>query len=571
MESDKEISSVDMQMVAEIRATAQESADRGLLFATKWALDLVRGVAPEKRASARIVGAPPPSPPPASPARTPEHDSEEDVFVCARKSVNEKQYTRAVHLLRECQSAKARFLSTYCRYIMSEKKALRDWHFLDASRYQPPTPVNPQIAELFQSVEDVSDPWLLFLKALFLSRLSRHQEAIDCAILSIAAKPWNWSAWVLIGGCIHDPVTLFTSLEKIPLPPSHPLVQMFLVKMMNELYSSTSSELDMCNQLLTREFFPESLWIMSLRANVLYNMHSFGEAEKQCERIMEKDPYRIDDIDLFGNILYVVENKERLSTLAQFFLSVNKDRPEVCCLVGNHYSLRAEHEKAVKYFRRATELDRTFFGAWTLMGHEYIEMGNAHAATEAYRRAVDANPKDYRAWTGLGKAYGLMGMHAYALHYHYRSLKLRPDQAESWEELGHAFEMVNKYDDAIACLQRALESEAPHSMTIFMRLAPLLATVGEGAAGARYAQLAIELGEGSAQPPEYYAKALVHVADYQMRLPTGDWARAREYLERVVGNQSGLIDEATAARAADLLKAVKVRVQAKFATGEGGS
>jgi hypothetical protein len=36
MESDKEISSVDMRMVAEIRATAQESADRGLLFATKW-------------------------------------------------------------------------------------------------------------------------------------------------------------------------------------------------------------------------------------------------------------------------------------------------------------------------------------------------------------------------------------------------------------------------------------------------------------------------------------------------------------------------------------------------------
>lgn len=55
---------------------------------------------------------------------------------------------------------------------------------------------------------------------------------------------------------------------------------------------------------------------------------------------------------------------------------------------GNHYSLRAEHEKAVRYFRRATQLDRTYLSAWTLMGHEYVEMKNSHAAIEAYRRAV---------------------------------------------------------------------------------------------------------------------------------------------------------------------------------------
>lgn len=57
-------------------------------------------------------------------------------------------------------------------------------------------------------------------------------------------------------------------------------------------------------------------------------------------------------------------------------------------LAGNYYSLRAEHEKAVKYFRRATQLDRTYLAAWTLMGHEYVEMKNSHAAIEAYRKAV---------------------------------------------------------------------------------------------------------------------------------------------------------------------------------------
>jgi anaphase-promoting complex subunit 8 len=64
------------------------------------------------------------------------------------------------------------------------------------------------------------DPWLLFLydtcprsclgtyladrKALFLSRLSRREEAIEHALLSIAGYPWNWSAWTLLGSCIGD-------------------------------------------------------------------------------------------------------------------------------------------------------------------------------------------------------------------------------------------------------------------------------------------------------------------------------------------------------------------------------
>lgn len=127
----------------------------------------------------------------------------------------------------------------------------------------------------------------------------------------------------------------------------------------------------------------------------------------QFEKILAIAPNRVDDIDVYSNILYVTENRLKLSRLAHEFLELDKDRPEVCLLVGgwcflsanlrtqadgttpgNHYSLRSEHERAVKYFRRATELDRTYLPAWTLMGHEYVEMKNSHAAIEAYRRAL---------------------------------------------------------------------------------------------------------------------------------------------------------------------------------------
>ena len=63
-------------------------------------------------------------------------------------------------------------------------------------------------------------------------------------------------------------------------------------------------------------------------------MKDFPRAEAQFEKILEIDPYRIDDIDVYSNILYVNENRLKLSRLAHDFIALDKDRPEICCLVG---------------------------------------------------------------------------------------------------------------------------------------------------------------------------------------------------------------------------------------------
>ena len=66
-----------------------------------------------------------------------------------------------------------------------------------------------------------------------------------------------------------------------------------------------------------------------------YNkLSDFSAAEEQFEKILKIDPCRIDDIDVYSNILYVTENRLTLSRLAHDFLALDKDRPEVCCLVG---------------------------------------------------------------------------------------------------------------------------------------------------------------------------------------------------------------------------------------------
>jgi anaphase-promoting complex subunit 8 len=148
--------------------------------------------------------------------------------------------------------------------------------------------------------------------------------------------------------------------------------------------------------------------------------------------------------------------RPQLAFLAQLANSVDKFRPETCCIVGNYYALKSEHEKACMYFRRALTLDRNFLSAWTLMGHEYIEMKNTHAAIESYRRAVDVNRKDYRAWYGLGQAYEVLEMSFYALFYYQKAASLRPFDPKMWQAVGSCYAKMNRPIQSIKALKRAL-------------------------------------------------------------------------------------------------------------------
>jgi len=221
-----------------------------------------------------------------------------------------------------------------------------------------------------------------------------------------------------------------------------------------ELYQSSDAVHHELTQLEVT--FPNMPFLKTQRALLYYHARDFEEAEQIFDTLLKADPHRLDALDHYSNILYVMERRPKLAFLAQLATCTDRFRPETCCVVGNYYSLKSEHEKAVMYFRRALTLDRSFLSAWTLMGHEYVEMKNTHAAIEAYRRAVDVNRKDYRAWYGLGLSYEVLEMHYYALFYFQRAASLRPYDAQMWQAMGSCFDHMNRPQEAIKAYKRAL-------------------------------------------------------------------------------------------------------------------
>ena len=281
--------------------------------------------------------------------------------------------------------------------------------------------------------------------------------------------------------------------------------------------------------------FPASSFIATQSALLHYHAKDFETAAEIFSNLLINEPHRLDALDHYSNILYVMGNRPQLSFLAQIATATDKFRPETCCVVGNYYSLKSEHEKAVMYFRRALTLDRNFLSAWTLMGHEYIEMKNTHAAIESYRRAVDVNRKDYRAWYGLGQAYEVLDMSFYALFYYQRAAALRPYDPKMWQAVGSCYAKMGRNEPAIKSLKRALVAGAYYeNETDESNVTSFGSSVNSSRARTSFAKEQLPQSKGrKLLDPE----TLFHIASLYERL--GDLQTTAEYMELTIAQENG--------------------------------
>lgn len=376
----------------------------------------------------------------------------------SRSSFNIKSSSKSLPRL----SQKSLFLALYAKYMSGEKRKTEESEMVLGPQDSGST-VNKElvsISRLLDSwfedraakhLERRNQGWLEYLYGMVLAKLKAEDDGRAWLIKSVHLAPFNWGAWLELADLVEN---LEGLQQLVMLLPQNVMTMVFHLYTNQELCQSTEYIHQSCNEL--EQVFPKSQFIKTQKALLYYHSKDFEEAETIFSGILETSPHRLEGFDHYSNILFVMANRPKLAFLAQVAMSTDKFRPETCCVVGNYYSLKSEHEKAVVYFRRALTLDRTFLAAWTLMGHEYVEMKNTHAAIESYRRAVDANRKDYRAWFGLGQTYEILEMHFYALFYLQRAASLRPSDPKMWQAIGQCYEKIDRPHQSIKAYKRAL-------------------------------------------------------------------------------------------------------------------
>lgn len=359
-------------------------------------------------------------------------------------------------------SQKALFLALYARYLSGEKRKNEESETILGPSDGPIT-ANKEVRGILTILDEYfnarggienlgnSQGWLDYLYGIILMKVKSEAQAKQWLLRSVNLNPYNWSAWLELGAAVGSVDELRQVAEHLP---QNIVKVFFYIHCSQELYLQTPDVYNNVSQMLS--IFPSSAFLTQQKALLHYHSRDHETAMNLFDSLLHASPHRLDGLDIYSNLLYVLPHRPKLANLAASASDTDKFRPETNCILGNYYSLISEHEKAVLHFRRALTLDRNFQAAWTLMGHEYIELKNTQAAIESYRRAVDINRKDYRAWYGLGQGYEMLECYSYCLHYYQQAAALFPNDPKMWAAVGNAYAKCGKLNNAIQAYKRAL-------------------------------------------------------------------------------------------------------------------
>lgn len=373
------------------------------------------------------------------------------VYSFAKSLFELKEYERCAYHLREhTQQPLLFFLHIYARYLGAEKKWVEN---CSASLYTTKKEVRSELIWLKRELESRKrknelDSYCLYVYAIVLMKLKLREAAVKALSDVLQLNPFLYAAW----GDLSQLMETKDELHTLSLPNNW-MHDLFDWKVYCEI-----GEHERAYQCMTKfESTPliRSQLVRSFIAVTHHNARDPSTAAQHFKEVFEIDPYRLDNIDTYSNILFVQEQSAELANLTHQCIKVDKYRPETCCVIGNYYSLRSQHDKAVQYFQRALRLRPNYAFVWTLVGHEFVELRNLNAAIHAYRQAIELDKRDYRAWYGLGQMYEYLKMYSFALYYYREAQKFHPNDSRCMVALGETYEKIAHVAEAKKCYWRA--------------------------------------------------------------------------------------------------------------------
>ncbi|XP_050300558.1 cell division cycle protein 27 homolog [Anthonomus grandis grandis] len=210
-------------------------------------------------------------------------------------------------------------------------------------------------------------------------------------------------------------------------------------------------------------------WVYTLMGLAYFEMNDYEPCIKYFEMVHEREPDRLDYLDVYSTALWHLQKEVSLSALAQDLVTRDKNHPVTWVVQGNCFSLHKEHDTAIKYFQRAVQLDRTHFYAYTLLGHEYIYTEELEKALNSFRTAVRINPMHYNAWFGMGNIYSMQQKYDWAeLHYN-KALAINRQSCIILCHIGMVQQVRQQTEKALATFNKAIAANPKSPLSKFHR------------------------------------------------------------------------------------------------------
>ena len=174
------------------------------------------------------------------------------------------------------------------------------------------------------------------------------------------------------------------------------------------------------------------------------------------------DPDHVTDMDVYSTALWFLHKDAELAD--SWYLS-----PQALCSKGNFRSMHKEHEDAIKFFRRATQVAPRFVYAYTLLGHEYLCTKDLSNAMKCFRTAATINPRHYNAFFGLGMISLREKDYRAAEMYFKKAFSINSSSCIICSKLAEVKHSLNKSSEALEFLEQARRLDPKNPVPLYLK------------------------------------------------------------------------------------------------------
>lgn len=213
----------------------------------------------------------------------------------------------------------------------------------------------------------------------------------------------------------------------------------------------------------------QSSWVQSMIAMSHHEQRQYETAVKIFQEIHDREPHRLDMMELYSTDLWHLQKDVMLSALAQDLMAQNKESPITWCVAGNCFSAHKEHETAIKFFQRAIQVDPDFPYSYTLLGHELVLTEELDKALSYFRTAILKSPRHYNAWFGIGTIFSKQERYQLAEIHYTKALQINPKNSVLMVHIGVMQFFLNKVHTALQTLNQAIQLDPKNPLCKFHR------------------------------------------------------------------------------------------------------
>ncbi len=137
-------------------------------------------------------------------------------------------------------------------------------------------------------------------------------------------------------------------------------------------------------------------------------------------------------------------------SISEWTYNLSKQKPRLAaemCQKGFNFSINGQDQKALQYFKKATERDPNDPMAWYGLGYCHAGLNNHDSAIEAYKQAIRVNPYDEVTHFQLGNYYSKIGRHEDAIAAYKEVVRINPEFEAAHFNLGVAYTRLGRYND----------------------------------------------------------------------------------------------------------------------------